>query len=181
MVLQFSSGYAQHADEIVALFRSAFAASEGADEGRLIATLVTNFFATTAEDDLFVFTAWSGSELAGCFVFSRLTFDRDDRTVFVLGPVAVATQHQRQGIGQKLLNYGLADIANRGVDIAVTYGDPAYYSKVGFSPVTRQQVPPPMALQYPHGWLAQSLDGGEFRPLQGSSRCVDALNSPEYW
>ena len=81
-----------------------------------------------------------------------------------------------------MLKFGLADIAEHGVDIAVTYGDPDYYSKVGFRPVTQQQVPPPLALQYPHGWLAQSLDsGGDFRPLQGPSRCAEALKSPDYW
>ena len=67
------------------------------------------------------------------------------------------------------------------MDVAVTYGDPAFYGKVGFAPITEDQVRPPCTLSFPHGWLGQSLTGRPLAPLKGPSRCVAALDKPEYW
>ncbi|CAD7778098.1 MAG: hypothetical protein KIIPBIDF_00975 [Candidatus Methanoperedenaceae archaeon GB50] len=46
----------------------------------------------------------------------------------MLAPVAVSTEHQRKGIGQALINYGLDELKKRSVSIVVTYGDPSFYS-----------------------------------------------------
>ncbi|WP_210325882.1 GNAT family N-acetyltransferase [Oricola nitratireducens] len=136
---------------------------------------------TTAERDLFVFTAEEAGTIVGGIVFSRLTYDRDDRTVFVLAPVGVATGHQGKGIGQRLLADGLAALRETGIDIAVTYGDPGYYSKVGFAPITEAFAQAPFKLKHPEGWLGQSLTDREMTPLKGPSRCVEALNDPAFW
>ncbi|MCK5334537.1 MAG: GNAT family N-acetyltransferase, partial [Gammaproteobacteria bacterium] len=62
-----------------------------------------------------------------------------------------------------------------------TYGDPKFYSKVGFSLISEKLVKAPLTLTYPEGWLAQSLVGDEIEAITGSSYCVEALNKPEYW
>ena len=41
--------------------------------------------------------------------------------------------------------------------------------------------PTSVEFEYPEGWLAQSLKGGEIQPIQGKSSCVAALSKPEYW
>lgn len=179
--MEFSSDYKDRADEITELFRATFAASEGADEGNLIADLVKDFFRTTGDSDLFVFSARAGGSLAGCIIFSRLSFEQDDRTVFLLSPVAVKTSKQGQGVGQELLKHGLNEIRKSGVDVAVTYGNPDYYSKVGFKQVTEQEIQAPLRLQFPQGWQAQPLTSEKLAPFAGPSRCVDALNNPDYW
>ena len=61
------------------------------------------------------------------------------------------------------------------------HGDPNFYSKVGFSVITEKLVPAPLKLEYPEGWLAQSLVGHEIEPISGKSYCVEELNNPEYW
>jgi putative acetyltransferase len=127
--MEVSRGFKGRELEIVDLFTATFTASEGADEGTLIGNLVHELLDTTAERDLFVFTAEEAGTIVGAIVFSRLTYDQDDRTVFVLAPVAVATDRQGRGIGQRLLADGLAALRETGVDIAVTYGDPGYYSR----------------------------------------------------
>lgn len=181
MSLQFSSHYKDRAEDIAALFETTFTASEGAEEGRLIGKLAKDMIAQTPDDDLFVFSSLDGDVITGCIMFSRLRFDEDDRTVFVLAPVAVATGHQGQGTGQQLLNHGLDALRSRGVDVAITYGDPNYYGKVGFAPITEEIAKAPLPLSQPEGWLGQSLTNAPLDPLVGPSRCVEAINSPDYW
>lgn len=179
--MEYSSGYKGREDEIISLFNATFSASEGLDEGKVIGALVKNLFETTKDKDLLVFLACQGKELVGAIIFSRLIYPKDKRTAFILGPVAVATSWQRKGIGQALLTHGLDVLRELGVDVAITYGDPNYYSKVGFEQITEEVAQAPLTLQQPEGWLAQSLNGYPLNPLAGPSYCVEAFNDPTYW
>ena len=167
--------------EIIDLFTATFSDSEGADEGTLIGELARNLLSDTAMKDLFVFTASESERVIGAIIFSRLIYDQDDRDVFVLGPVAVTTDLHGKGIGQILLNYGLATLRERSIDVAVTYGDPNYYSKVGFAPMTENFAKAPFKLQHPEGWLGQSLTAAKLTSLKGTPTCVPALNDPNFW
>jgi predicted N-acetyltransferase YhbS len=177
----FSTGFQGRERAIVDLFIATFAASEGAEEGALIGDLARNLLRRTPDDDLFVFTAEEAGEVVGAIVFSRLTYAQDERTVFLLAPVAVATDRQRTGIGRRLIAHGLAALRREGVDVALTYGDPAYYARVGFTPITDAFAPAPFELKHPEGWLGQSLTERELTPLAGPSRCVEALTDPVFW
>ncbi len=95
--------------------------------------------------------------------------------------MAIRTGHQRQGIGQELIKYGLSVLKEEGVELVLTYGDPRFYSKIGFRVVTEALVPPPLRLSQPEGWMAQSLVGDQIEPIVGKSYCVEALNRAEYW
>lgn len=167
--------------QIIDLFTTTFTASEGGDEGALIGELVRQLLGGTAPQDLFVFTAEEDGTIIGGIVFSRLTYAQDDRTVFVLAPVAVATNQQGKGIGQRLLIHGLAALRSAGIDVVVTYGDPRFYAKVGFMPISESDARAPFPLNHPEGWLAQPLIKRPMAPLQGPSRCVEALNDPVFW
>lgn len=162
-------------------FGAVFTASEGAEEGKVIGDLVRRQLAETAPADIRVYTAWESEALIGAAVFTRLTYEADRRTVFILSPMAVATDRQGQGIGQDLLRGALADLRDRGVDIAVTYGDPAFYGKVGFAPLSEALAPPPVPLSFPEGWIGQSLTDAPMTPMKGPCRCVDALADPAIW
>ncbi|WP_372922565.1 GNAT family N-acetyltransferase [Roseovarius sp.] len=179
--MEFITEYKGREPGIIDLFTTTFTASEGEEEGALIGELVRNLLRGTGEKDLFVFTAEEDGMIIGGIVFSRLSYEKDERTVFVLAPVAVAPEQQGRGIGQKLLNHGLAALRSAGIDIAVTYGDPNYYAKVGFIPISEAGAPAPFPLNHPEGWLAQSLTNRAMAPLKGPSRCVDALNDPAFW
>lgn len=179
--MEFSTGPKGREEDIIALFTATFAASEGMEEGALIGELVRNLLAGTAENDRFVFTAEDNGTIVGGILFSRLTYEQDDRTAFVLAPVAVATDRPGEGIGLRLLSHGLASLQNAGVDIAMTYGDPNYYAKVGFVPISEADAQAPFPLNYPEGWLGQSLTDRAMAPLRGPSRCVEALNDPVFW
>lgn len=179
--MEFRSGHTTREQAIVDLFRATFSASEGVDEGKLIGEFVHDLMATTPSQDMFVWSAYDGHILLGCVFFSRLTFEQDGRSVFILSPAAVKTEYQKQGVGQKLIARGLEDLRQNGVDFVVTYGDPNYYSKAGFHQITEEFAQAPLDLTFLEGWLGQSLSGKDETPLIGPSRCVPALNKPELW
>jgi GNAT superfamily N-acetyltransferase len=143
--------------------------------------LSTPSYGTWMTTSLMETSLWSPTVCCGAILFSRLIYTGDTRSVFVLGPVAVATHRQNQGIGQRLISHGIAVLRQEGVELAVTYGDPSFYRRVGFKAISQDDVPAPFPLQHPEGWLGQSLNNAPMTPLKGPSRCVPAFNDPAFW
>ncbi len=166
--------------EIEKLFAKVFSDSEGSVEGLLIGELVHELFKTTDAHDIYGFVATENDLLLGSIIFTKLTFE-SGINAFILSPVAILTTQQGKGIGQKLIKYGIQHLEKQGVKLVFTYGDPDYYSKVGFRPITEEIVKAPLKLSQPEGWLCQSLVGDVIKPIMGNSYCVEALNRPEYW
>jgi predicted N-acetyltransferase YhbS len=167
--------------QVIDLFAATFTASEGAEEGALIGDLVRNLLSGTPRQDLYVFNAQDHGEIIGGAVFSRLTYSDDPRSVFILSPMAVATDRHGQGIGQALLKHALDVLRDDGVDVAITYGDPAFYGKVGFLPIDEEAAAAPLPLSFPEGWIGQSLTDKPFHALKGKCACVAALDDPAIW
>lgn len=178
--MQYSPAHPNDAAEIEHLFIKTFSDSEGHTEGEMIGRLARDFMSGTPDSDLYCFVARENEQIVGSIFFSRITFECEIKA-FILAPVAVRTDHQGKGIGQKLIRFGLDSLSKEGVELAITYGDPNFYSKVGFQSVTEEIIPAPLSLQHPEGWLAQSLKGDEIQPIKGKSSCVEALSKPEYW
>jgi predicted N-acetyltransferase YhbS len=178
--MEFRAHAPRDASAIENLFVSVFSASEGEQEGELIGSLAKDLMATTASRDLYGFVAVEGNQIVGAIFFSRLTFETAT-DVFILGPVAVHTAHQGRGIGQALITHGLREMKTRGVSLVITYGDPAFYAKVGFQPISQEMIKAPFALTQPQGWLGLSLTEDPIPPIPGRSACVKALNDPAYW
>jgi predicted N-acetyltransferase YhbS len=165
---------------IVSLFTSVFAKSEGEAEGALIGQLAKDLLEKTDERDLYCFLAVDDGQIVGSIYFSRLEFENGLES-FILAPVAVHSDHQGQGIGQALIKYGLRELKHREVSVVLTYGDPRFYQKVGFHPISPEKIRAPFALSQPEGWLGQSLAGDALAALSGKCTCVAALNDPKYW
>ncbi|SHL91318.1 Predicted N-acetyltransferase YhbS [Roseovarius litoreus] len=167
--------------QIAELFVQAFTASDGAEEGAMVGGLVRALLDEMAQGDVMVFVAEDEGRIVGAAIFSRLRYGTDPRHVMILSPMAVASDRQGQGIGQRLLTEALATLRAAGVDVAMTYGDPAFYGKVGFEPMAQDVVPAPLPLSQPEGWIGQSLTGDEIMPLHGPCTCVSALSDPSIW
>ena len=178
--MKLSTYNPNNADEIEQLFIKTFSDSEGRSEGKVIGRLVRDFMDNTDAHDLYCFTATENEQIIASIFFTRMKFE-SGINAFILSPVATHTDHQGKGIGQKLINFGLDALRENGVELAITYGDPNFYSKVGFGIITEQVIPAPLKLKYPEGWLAQSLVGDEIDPIAGTSYCVEELNKPEIW
>lgn len=179
--MEFTTDYKDRSGDIIAMFHQTFTASEGFQSGQIIKELVADMLGSLGDPDMHVFSVVEDGAILASILFTRLRFDQDARTVFLLAPVAVATAHQAKGIGQELIAHGLENLRESGVDVVLTYGDINFYAKVGFSHITEAEARAPLPLQYPEGWLGQSLAGAQFVPLVGPSRCVAPLNNPAHW
>lgn len=178
--LKFAVYDRREVDEMERLFIETFSESDSAAEGAMVGRLARDLISTTAPDDLYGFVARDDQRLIACILLSRLRFESGVKA-FILAPVAVRTDYHGKGIGQRLIRFGLDALTRDGVELVVTYGDPAFYSKVGFHAVTEASIPAPHPLRQPEGWQAQSLSGGTLGPIAGRVACADALNKPEYW
>jgi putative acetyltransferase len=178
--MEFTSPGCGSAGELTELFRTSFTASEGEAEGEAIATLVSRLSRAIDAERVCCFGAVEDHVLVAAIFFTELVFAADVR-VFMLAPVAVLPSCQRRGIGQALIRFGLDAMQQRGVEIAVTYGDPAFYGRVGFLPLPESILRAPMPLSMPQGWLGQSLTGKPIPTLFDRPTCVPAFDNPHYW
>lgn len=178
MNFRFSSP--SESKQIESLFSSVFRESEGEAEGVRIGKLSKDLLETTEPNDLFVFVATENDEITGSIVATRMPSEKENE-IFLIAPVAVRTKHQGRGIGQGLIRYGIEELKREGVKVLVTYGDPGFYSKVGFVPVKPEVIEPPFRLTQPEGWLAQTSDGTKINASVGKCSCVPAFDNPSYW
>ncbi|MBX2837946.1 MAG: N-acetyltransferase [Gammaproteobacteria bacterium] len=169
-----------HTKEVVQLFQEVFTDSEGEVEGQTLAQLVQDLVSTTDSEDLYGFCSVKSGQIIGSIFFSRFTVPTQ-QFALLLSPVAVATREQKQGIGQQLIQFGLNSVKKSGVEIVVTYGDPDYYAKTGFEPISEAVIPAPYPLSQPHGWLALTLTQEAIEHMVGKTQCVSAFEHREYW
>ena len=162
------------------LFTAVFNASAGSKEGKAIGNLVSALSADMDNRTIIGFGSHAKKSMVGSIFLTRLQFNQAVR-IYLLGPVAVHTKYQGKGIGQALINFGLETLKNRSVDAVVTYGDPSFYSKVGFQPLSESIIQAPLALSMPHGWLGQSLTQAPIPTIAQHPSCVKAFDHPIYW
>jgi predicted N-acetyltransferase YhbS len=170
----------QDSKEVTELFTSVFTSSEGEDEGKLIGKLVSELVPNIDNKEIFCFGAYIQELLVGSIFLTRLRF-KESQKIYMLAPVAVRTEYQGKGIGQSLIRYGLEEMNNLAVPVVVTYGDPSYYSKVGFQPLSESVIPAPLELSMPEGWLGCSLTGETIPVINERPTCVKAFSDPVYW
>jgi len=123
-------------------------------------------------------------ELAGHVVFSPVWFENHDKILgYILAPLGVSPEVQKQGIGSALIRQGMEQLAKKGVHLLFVYGDPAYYGRFGFDASAAVNYQPKFEMEYPFGWQALVLnpkgEAGPDHPVTIS--CVPALQDPDLW
>jgi len=98
----------------VALYKLTFSDADGAEEGEAIAALVNEMLATTAASDIDGYVAIDGQSACGAILFTRLWL-ANQVNAFILSPVAVHPDCQRQGLGQQLIDHGIGRLGGQGV------------------------------------------------------------------
>ncbi|MEA1988332.1 MAG: N-acetyltransferase [Pseudomonadota bacterium] len=166
--------------ELTDLFTSVFTSSEGEKEGVLIGNLSSKLASSIDNEETICFGVYESGLLIASIFFTRLKFNHPIQ-VYMLAPVAVSTEYQGKGIGQALINYGLNELKKRSATVAVTYGDPLFYSKVGFQTLSENVIQAPQKLSMPFGWLGQSLTVEPIPTINERPVCVNEFNDPTYW
>jgi len=94
------------------------------------------------------------TQIIGHIAFSPVQISDGSPHWYGLGPMAVAPQYQRQGIGQALVNAGLAALRTRDAAGCVLLGEPEFYGRFGFrnhAGCILAGVPPAYFLSLPFG------------------------------
>lgn len=127
------------------------------DEARLIEALRED------GDVMFELVAEADGAVVGHILFSRLWADRTE-LIAALAPMAVHPEHQRKGLGGRLIESGIETCRDFGAHAVMVLGHPAYYPRFGFSAEAAGKVTSPysgspafMALEMERGALAEPM------------------------
>lgn len=93
-----------------------------------------------------------------------------------LGPVAVAPDQHRRGIGSRLIQDGLSLAKKNGWDAVFVLGDPAYYTRFGFDAAAASGFASTYAGPY---FMLLSLSGTELPARSGSVAYAPAFRDLE--
>jgi putative acetyltransferase len=116
--------------------RAVRAVVERAFGDAVVGELVDALRASWGWTDGLSFVAERDGELVGHVLFTRSWLDAPTRLVeiLVLSPLSVVPEHQRGGIGGRLVREGLAGLGEHPEPLVVLEGSPAYYRRFGFRP-----------------------------------------------
>lgn len=123
--------YLQSALELV---EAVFTASESADEGKLVRSLVEEirnrrFYVPELE----LIMVDETDDIVGYCMFSRFRLEgKYEGELLLLSPVAVKTELQRQHISKELIEYGFKKAAQLGYKAVIVEGNPMNYRSRGF-------------------------------------------------
>ncbi len=173
------SGEADRA-AIEVVHRSAFG-----DQGEEIVELVNDLFEDETARPLLSLVAETDAGLAGHILFTRVRIQPQCQSVSarILAPLAVCSEFQGQGVGGGLIDEGLKQLAESGVDLVFVLGHPGYYPKFGFQTagLVGLQAPHSIPSEHAGAWMVQELCPGVIGRVKGKLQCSDVLNQPEHW
>lgn len=168
----------QAAEVIRSLHLSAFA--EG--EGEVVSNLAVQLLWVESAPPTLSLVAETDGRVVGHVAFSPVTTkDGKGFLGYLLAPLAVAPDYQRQGIGSRLIERGRQRLSEVRAGILLVYGDPKYYGRFGFRGAAARAYIPPYPLQYPLGWLGVDLGGGGAQRSPVRIACVAPLCDPVLW
>lgn len=114
------------------------------------------------------------SHIAGHAIFTKCGVAGRQVVAALLGPLAVASRWQRQGIGSALVCAGLQEMERAHAQVVCVLGDPAYYGRFGFLPDTSIKPPFRLPAEYEGAWQLLELRNPT-TPYSGR------LSVPEPW
>ncbi|UCD33328.1 MAG: N-acetyltransferase [Desulfobacterales bacterium] len=167
----------EDAEDINKLYLQAFDDSESG----IVSDIAVNLLKDDHPVKTISLVAIEDNKIVGHIAFSPVFLaSTDEHFGYILSPLAVSPQFQKNQIGSTLVRYGLENIANKDSLIVFVYGDPQYYSRFGFKTDLALNFKPPYTLQFPQGWQAIKLNSAGF-PEGGKLKCVASLNDPDLW
>jgi putative acetyltransferase len=105
--------------------------------------------------------AEAGGAVVGHICFSRARLDESGVEILALAPMAVAPEHQRNGIGSELVRQGLERAEATEFPLVVVLGHPDFYPRFGFDPASAYGIACPYDGVPPEAWMAYTLPSYE--------------------
>jgi len=168
----------QDGDGIRRLYWSAFPEAEN----EMVAALAVELLSENSALPIISLVAEMDDAVVGHVAFSPVAIDNQATIqAYILAPLAVRPDVQKQRIGSALVEYGMQQLSALGVDLIFVYGAPEYYGRFGFSADTAQGYNAPYPLQYPFGWQAVAIRDCVIENGPHATQCVQALCKPLLW
>lgn len=152
------------------------------DEAELVAKLLED----KSGEPIVSLLAFHNDEAIGHILFTKSTIEGSDDSplTYILAPLAVKPEFQRQGIGGMLINEGLNRLKKMGAEMVFVLGHIEYYPKYGFVPDAQSlgySATYPIPDEFADAWMVQATSSKGLSQAKGRVICADALNKPEYW
>ena len=153
----------------------------GETEAELVRALLND---PTAQPSLSLL-AYKETRAIGHILFTavHLADDTGKTPAYILAPLAVVPDMQKQGVGGKLVKRGLELLSESKTGLVFVLGHPEYYPRFGFQPAGRLgfEAPYPIPEKHAGAWMVRELCPGIIRSVQGRIVCARAMDKPEYW
>ena len=142
-------------DSILKVIETAFSD----EESKVIMNFVQELSRETTSPSIKSLVAEDNNQVIGYVSYSPI-FLKSDSSIsgYILAPLAVSPEHQKQGVGSNLIKSGIDMLTQDRVGVLTVYGDPAYYGRFGFREEIGHSFVPPHTLQYPFGWTGMMLN-----------------------
>ena len=150
----------------------------------MIVSLLDELFPDPTAEPILSLLAEDGPRVLGHVLFTKVVIQGAEPVAArILAPLAVLPSAQKQGVGRQLIEAGLSQLRDTGVELVFVLGDPAYYTRFGFQPAGIQGLvaPHPIPVEHAEAWMVQELYRGVLGRVMGEVACSEVLNRREYW
>ena len=113
-------------------------------------------------------------QVAGHIMYSPIAVG--SVTGAALGPMAVLPEHQRKGIGSKLVEAGNRTLGDRGCPFIIVVGHPEFYPRFGFRPAITLGITCEWELP-DEVFMALVLDGATMEGVSGLAKYRDEFST----
>lgn len=154
-----------------------------------IKTLITDLLKDPTAEPIVSLLAYDGDKPVGHILFTKARIKPGLGICslkpggYILAPMAIIPDYQKQGIGGKLIKEGLRILKDMGVERCFVLGHIDYYPRHGFIPDARSfgfSTPYSIPEKDKDAWMVQDLAENSSK-LKGQIICANAMMKPEYW
>lgn len=131
--------------------------------------------------NMFSFVFEEEGDIIGHICFTVCHINADEHTLALLGPMAVAPNKQKQGIGSLLIQHGLQFLSERKFNKVMVLGDPNYYGRFGFSQEHAISPPYPLPKEWQNAWQSIALPKAVEKNISGHLMVPPPWQKPELW
>jgi putative acetyltransferase len=151
-------------------------------ENEIVSKLAIDLLCENSTPQTISLIAETHDSVVGHVAFSPVVITNNENCLaYILAPLAVQPSHQKRRVGSALIEYGMRQLSDMGVNILFVYGDPKYYGRFGFNVDTARNYSTPYNLHYPFGWQATLLNECAIENKPVSIICVSPLRDPKLW